>query len=74
MNLYLMGYQKYQKSKLKVLLFSSECRIFNFDLFYFSSPFRYRLIQYLIGKLSDMVKMGQESLVVASLLVSVRAS
>ena len=29
------------------------------------------VIQYLIGKLSDMVKMGQDSLVVAALLASV---
>ena len=35
---------------------------------------RYRVIQYLIGKLLDMVKMGQDSLVVAALLASVRAS
>ena len=35
---------------------------------------RYRVIQYLIGKLSDMIKMGQESLVVATLLASVSAS
>ena len=33
----------------------------------------YRVIQYLIGKLSDMVKMGQESLVVGALLISVKA-
>ena len=31
-------------------------------------------MQYLIGKLLDMVKMGQENLVVALLLASVRAS
>ena len=34
----------------------------------------YQVIQYLIGKLSDMVKMGRESLVVAALLISVKAS
>ena len=32
------------------------------------------VIQYLTGKLSNMVKMGQENLVVAAVLVSVRAS
>ena len=35
-------------------------RSFNFDLLYFWSPFRYRVLQYLIGKLLDMVKMIQE--------------
>ena len=35
---------------------------------------RYTVIQYLIKKLSDMVKMGQYSLVVAALLASVKAS
>ena len=35
---------------------------------------RYRVILYLIGKLSDMVKMGQKDLVVAALLASVRTS
>ena len=35
---------------------------------------RYRVIQYLIGKLSDMVKMGIEGLAVAALLISVKAS
>ena len=33
----------------------------------FDTPLRYRVIQYLIGKLSDMVKMGKDSLVVAAL-------
>ena len=31
-------------------------------------------MQYLIGKVSDMVKMGQEGLVVVALLISVKAS
>ena len=35
---------------------------------------RYRVIQYLIGKLSDMIKIGQDSSVVAALLASVRVS
>jgi len=33
---------------------------------------RYRDIQYIIGKLLDMVKTGQKDLAVAALLVSVR--
>ena len=57
MTLYLNGYQKYDRSKLKVLFSLSELRSFNFDLLYFWSPFQYRVIQYLIGKLSDMIKM-----------------
>ena len=35
---------------------------------------RYRVTQYLIRKLSDMVKMGIEGLAVAALLISVKAS
>ena len=50
----------YLRSKLKVLLLLSELRSFVFDLLYFWSSIRYRVIQYLIGKLSDMVKMIQE--------------
>ena len=34
---------------------------------------RYRVKQYLIRKLSDMVKMGNEGLAVAALLISVKA-
>ena len=74
MTLYLKGYQKYDRSKLKILLLSSEFRSFNFDLSYFSSPFRYRVIQYLIVKLSDMVKMIQEGKVVAAPSTSIRIS
>ena len=74
MTLYLKGYQKYDRSKLKVQLLLSKFRLFNFDLLYFCYHLRYRVIQYLIGKLSDMVKMGQEDLVVAALLASVRTS
>ena len=74
MTLYLKGYQKYDRSKLKVQLLLSKFRLFNFDLLYFSYPFSYRVIQYLIGKLLGMVKMGQESLVVAALLMSIKAS
>ena len=68
------GYQKYNKSKLTVHFMWSKFRFFNFDLLNFWYPLRYRGIQNLIGKLSDMVKMGQESLVVAALLASVLAS
>ena len=60
MTLYLKRSRKYERSKLKVLLLLSEFRSFNFDLSYFWRPFRYRVIQYLIGKLSDMVKMIQK--------------
>ena len=74
MTLYLKGYQKYDKSKLKIQLLLSKFRLFNFDLSYFWYHLRYRVIQYLIGKLSVMVKMGQEGLVVTALLTSVRTS
>ena len=45
MTLYLKGSQKYNRSKLKVLLLLSEFGSFNFDLSYLWSPFRYRAIQ-----------------------------
>ena len=74
MTQYLKGYQKYDKSKLKVQLLLSKSRLFNFDLSYFWYPLRYRVIEYLIIKHSDMVKMGQEGIVVAAHLTSVRTS
>ena len=74
MSLYLKEYQKYDRSKLKVQLLLSKFRLFNFDLLHFWLPLRYRVTQYLIRKFSDMVKMGQEGLVVAALLVSVKSS
>ena len=74
MILYLKGYQKYKRSKLKVLLLLSEFRSFNFDLLYFLSPFSYRVIQYIIGELSDVVKMIQEGKVVAALSISIKRS
>ena len=37
-------------------------------------PLSSRAIQYFIGKLLDMVKMGQEKLLLAALLISVKAS
>ena len=57
-----------------MLLLLSEFRRVNFDLLYFWSPLRYRVIQYLIVKLSDMVKMIQEGSVVAALSTSIRTS
>ena len=54
MNLYLEGYKKHGRSKLKRLDFLNKGKIFNFDLPYFWYPIRYRVIQYLIGKLTDM--------------------
>ena len=74
MTLYLKRYQNYDRSKLKIQLLLSKFRLFKFDLSYFWYPLRYRVIQCLIGKLSDMVKIGQESLDVAALLASVRMS
>ena len=59
MTFYLQGYQKYDRSMLKVLLLWSEFRRFNSDLSYFWYISRCRVIQYIIEKLSDtdMVKM-----------------
>ena len=74
MTLYLKGYQKYNKPKLKVKLLLSKFRLFNFDPSYLWYHLRYRVIQYLIGKLLNMVTMGQVALVVAALLASVRMS
>ena len=54
-------YQKYGKSKLKAILHLCEFRSSSFELLHFLSPFKYKVIQYLIGKLSDMVNMSQES-------------
>ena len=47
MTLYLKGYKKYERSKLKIQLLLSKFRFFNFDLSYFWYPLRYRVIQYL---------------------------
>ena len=59
---------------MKVQLLLSKFRLLNFDLLYFWYHLRCRVIQYLIRKLSEMVKMGQEGLVVAALLGLVRIS
>ena len=67
----LKWYQKYDRLKLKSL---NESWTFNFDLSYLWYPLMYRVIQYLIEKLLDMVKIFQVRLVVAALLASVRAS
>ena len=53
MTLYLKEYQKYDSSKLKRLDLLNKSRFFNFDLWY-------RVIQYLIEKLLDVVNMSQE--------------
>ena len=70
--LYLKGYQKYDKPKLKNLNLSNKSWIFNFDLSYFWYPSRHRVIQYLIAKLLNMVKMSQEDKIVAALSTSIR--
>ena len=67
LTLYLQGYQKYDKLKLKVQFLLSHFGCFNFDLSYFWYLLRYRFIQYLIGKLSNMVKMIQKGKDVAAL-------
>ena len=74
MTLHHNWYQIYNRSKLKNQLLLSKFLLFKFDLWYFWYHLRYRVIQYLIGKLSDMVKKGQEGLVVAAFLASVRTS
>ena len=74
MTLYLKEYQKYNRSKLKVLLLLCEFRSCNFDLSYFLSPFRYRITKYLIGKLSDTVKIISEGKVLAVFSTSIRMS
>ena len=49
-------------------------RTFKFDMSYFWYPLNYRVIQYLIWKDLDMVKMSQEESVVAAPLAYVRTS
>ena len=68
MTLYLQGYQKYNMSRLKVQILLSKFRLFNFYLSYFQYHLKCRVVQYQIGKLSCIVKMGKEVLVVAALL------
>ena len=68
MTLYLKGHQKYNRSKLKLQLLLSKFRLFNFDMSFLLYTLRYRVKQYLIGKFSDMVKIGQECLVEVQLL------
>ena len=58
---------------MKVQLLLNKFRLFNFDLSYLLYPLRYRVTQYLIRKLLDMVKMGIEGLAVAALLIPVKA-
>ena len=64
----------YKRSKLKSLNLLNKSWSFNFDLSYFWCPLRFSVIQCLIGKFLDLVKMGQDSFVVAAVLASVRAS
>ena len=71
---YLKGYKRYERSKLKSLDLLNKSGTFNFDLSYLLYPLRYKVTQYLIRKLSDMVKMGIEGLAVVALLISVKAS
>ena len=61
-----------QSSELNLLKIHSDA--FNFDMLYLSYPFRYRVIQHLIGKLSGMVNMKQVAKDVVGLLMSVRTS
>ena len=57
MILYLKGHQKYDRLKLKSLNLLNKSWILNFYFMDFRYPLRYKVIQYLIRKLSDMVKM-----------------
>ena len=58
----------------KIFFYSVKLDFFNVNLMYFWYPLRYRVTQYLIGKVSDMVKMSKEGSVVITLLTSVRMS
>ena len=58
----------------KRLILHNKSQTFKFDLSYFWYPVKYRAIQYLIGKVSDMVNMIQEGSIVTALLASVRTS
>ena len=71
--LYLKGYKKYDRSKLKAQLLLRKFRLLNLKPLFFNH-LKYRVMQYLIGKLSDMLKMGREGFVVAALLASMRMS
>ena len=74
MTLCLKGYQKLDRAKLKIQLLLSKFRLFKFNLLYFWYPLRYSVIQYLIRKLSVVVKMCLKGLGVAAHLISVKAS
>ena len=60
MNLYLKAHQKCDISKLKIQFLLSIFGRFEFDFSLFLCHLRYVAIQYLIGKLLDVVKMSQE--------------
>ena len=70
----LKGDWKYDRSKLKLLNSLNKNRTFIFDLLYFWCPLRYRVIQYLILKLSYVVLLSQEGYVLAVLLSCVKSS
>ena len=53
----LKEYQKYNMSKLKLINLFYRNWTFNFDLLYIWYPLRYRVIQFIIGKLSHMLNM-----------------
>ena len=60
MTLNLKGNQKYDRSNLNILNSLNKIKTFNFDLSYFLYPFRYRVIQYFIGKFLVMIDISQE--------------
>ena len=74
LTLYLKGHQSYSRSKFKLTNLLNENRSFNFDLPYFWYPLRYRIMQYLISKLTLVVNMSQEGQGMAKLLSCVKLS
>ena len=60
--------------QINILYLLNKSWNFNLDLLYFWFLLTYRVIQYLIWKLSDIVFMREEGLVVMALLASVRTS
>ena len=74
MTLYLKGHRKYDRLKLKLLNLLNKNQTFNFTTLYFRCPLRYKVIQYLIWKLSYVVIWSQEGYVVEVLLSFVMSS
>ena len=68
MTLYLKGYQKCDKSKLKVQVLSMNSGVSTLTFQYI---LRYRVMQYLITNLLVVVKIETRELVVAAFLISV---